>query len=249
MACQATDKIDGDLDEAEGLQKSRSNLVLTVHTVVSRFNQHRFRHPQRPALSLNPTLYITEVAEERVESTRSAGASRPTPTLTPRSRISSASRPKPGPRKALPGSRRRSARNTTSLQGAVLYERTQVIACYVGWASAHIAPNGDLGAAASGPSRSATCARRTTTWRRSGSGRMAALRKSIYEKECACPMANASYANMLLHPPTRGEGGAGGDQAGGVTRGRGDVETRDAGTWSTGTRGRGDVETWDREEI
>ena len=31
---------------------------------------------------------------------------------------------------------------------------------------------------------------------------MAALRKSIYDKECACPMANASYANMLLHPPT-----------------------------------------------
>ena len=31
---------------------------------------------------------------------------------------------------------------------------------------------------------------------------MATLRKSIYDKECACPMANASYANMLLHPPT-----------------------------------------------
>jgi hypothetical protein len=28
------------------------------------------------------------------------------------------------------------------------------------------------------------------------------LRRSIYDKECACPMANASYANMLLHPPT-----------------------------------------------
>jgi hypothetical protein len=31
---------------------------------------------------------------------------------------------------------------------------------------------------------------------------MAKLRRSIYDKECACPMANASYANMLLHPPT-----------------------------------------------
>ena len=26
----------------------------------------------------------------------------------------------------------------------VLYERTQVIDCYAGWASAHIAPNGDI---------------------------------------------------------------------------------------------------------
>jgi hypothetical protein len=31
---------------------------------------------------------------------------------------------------------------------------------------------------------------------------MANLRRSIYRGECACPMANASYANMVLHPPT-----------------------------------------------
>jgi hypothetical protein len=31
---------------------------------------------------------------------------------------------------------------------------------------------------------------------------MAQLRGSIKRKECACPMANANYANMLLHPPT-----------------------------------------------
>ena len=31
---------------------------------------------------------------------------------------------------------------------------------------------------------------------------MAHLRGSIKRKECACPMANANYANMLLHPPT-----------------------------------------------
>jgi len=31
---------------------------------------------------------------------------------------------------------------------------------------------------------------------------MAALRQSIYNGDCSCPMANASYANMLLHPPT-----------------------------------------------
>jgi len=31
---------------------------------------------------------------------------------------------------------------------------------------------------------------------------MAKMRRSIANKECYCPMANASYANMLLHPPT-----------------------------------------------
>jgi hypothetical protein len=28
------------------------------------------------------------------------------------------------------------------------------------------------------------------------------MRRSIKNRECSCPMANASYANMLLHPPT-----------------------------------------------
>jgi hypothetical protein len=31
---------------------------------------------------------------------------------------------------------------------------------------------------------------------------MRRLRLSIAGRECACPMANASYANMLLHAPT-----------------------------------------------
>jgi hypothetical protein len=33
-------------------------------------------------------------------------------------------------------------------------------------------------------------------------GQMRRLRRSITARECACPMANASYANMLLHMPT-----------------------------------------------
>ena len=33
-------------------------------------------------------------------------------------------------------------------------------------------------------------------------GTLGDLRRSIAAKECACPMANASYANMLLHAPT-----------------------------------------------
>jgi hypothetical protein len=38
-----------------------------------------------------------------------------------------------------------------------------------------------------------------TVWR---SSRARELRDSIRRGECACPMANASYTNMLLDPPT-----------------------------------------------
>ena len=40
---------------------------------------------------------------------------------------------------------------------------------------------------------------------------MARLRRSIANRECACPMANASYANMLLHPPIRHEAAVAGE--------------------------------------
>ena len=49
------------------LQQQHKNLVLTVHTVVSRFNVHRFKEIYGGLKFLQPDSYITEVAEERVE--------------------------------------------------------------------------------------------------------------------------------------------------------------------------------------
>jgi MoaA/NifB/PqqE/SkfB family radical SAM enzyme len=84
-----------------------------------------------------------------------------------------------------------------------LLERTQVIDCYAGWASCQVGPNGDVWSC---------CIRAESTGNLRDTGydiapiwfgeEMARMRRSIANKECACPMANASYANMLLHPPT-----------------------------------------------
>ena len=85
----------------------------------------------------------------------------------------------------------------------VLVEKRQVIPCYAGWASGHIAPDGDvwtccIRAESIGNLRDAGYDLKSI-W----SGEKAdQLRRSIRAGECACPMANASYANMLLHPPT-----------------------------------------------
>jgi MoaA/NifB/PqqE/SkfB family radical SAM enzyme len=49
------------------LQARRNNLVLSVHTVVSRFNLDRIRATVEGLQFLQPDSYITEVAEERVE--------------------------------------------------------------------------------------------------------------------------------------------------------------------------------------
>ena len=80
-----------------------------------------------------------------------------------------------------------------------LRERAQIIPCYAGFASAQIAPNGDIW----------TCCIRADPignlrendydlkkiW---FSEKAAKLRKSINNKECWCPLANAAYTNMFM---------------------------------------------------
>lgn len=185
------------------LQKSRPNLVLTVHTVVSRFNQHRFREIYEGLQFLEPDSYITEVAEERVELDTVGWGITPDPEAYAPIVDFLSEQARARPVRGIARFTQAFRAQYYQLAKRVLYDRTQVIACYAGWASAHIAPNGDIWSC---------CIRAEPVGNLRETGydlapiwfgeRMAKLRKSIYDKECACPMANASYANMLLHPPT-----------------------------------------------
>ena len=185
------------------LQQHHKNLVLTVHTVISRFNAQRFLAIQEGLAFLEPDSYITEVAEERVElDTMGWG-------ITPRAEdydeiadfLSRQARQAPA--KGIAKLTQAFRAQYYQLAKQVLHEQEQAIPCYAGWASAHIAPNGDLWSC---------CIRAEPVgnlrehdydigpiWRGAAMGE---LRGSIRRKECACPMANANYANMLLHPRT-----------------------------------------------
>jgi MoaA/NifB/PqqE/SkfB family radical SAM enzyme len=185
------------------LQKERANLVLSVHTVVSRFNIERFPQIYAGLQFLQPDSYITEVAEERVELDTMGWDITPAPDdyapvadfLSDQARRAQAH----GMARVTQAFRAQ----YYQLAKRILYQRQQVIDCYAGWASAHLAPNGDLWSC---------CIRAEPVGNLRQTGydlapiwfgaEMARLRRSIANKECACPMANASYANMLLHPPT-----------------------------------------------
>ena len=187
----------------KALKAKHPNLLVTVHTVISRFNAHRFRDIYEGLQFLAPDSYITEVAEERVELDTVGWGITPDPEdyapiadfLSQQARKA----PAQGFARFTQGFRAQ----YYQLAKRTLFERTQVIDCYAGWASAHIAPNGDIWSC---------CIRAEPVGnlRQTGydirpiwfSPEMQAMRRSIYEKECACPMANATYTNMLLHPPT-----------------------------------------------
>jgi MoaA/NifB/PqqE/SkfB family radical SAM enzyme len=187
----------------KALQKDYPNLVLTVHTVISRFNVHRFREIQEGLQFLQPDSYITEVAEERVELDTVGWGITPRPKDYDEIADFLSQQARQAPARGIARFTQAFRAQYYQLAKQVLHEREQVIPCYAGWASAHIAPNGDLWSCCI-RAESAGNLRKVNydlgeLWRGQA---MEDLRGSIKRKECACPMANANYANMLLHPPT-----------------------------------------------
>jgi MoaA/NifB/PqqE/SkfB family radical SAM enzyme len=187
------------------LQGRRKNLVLSVHSVVSRLNVDRLRAIVEGLDVLQPDSYITEVAEERVElGTVGWSITPPAEQYAPIADYLSA-RARAMPAQGLARMTQAFRAQYYQLAKRILREQTQVIPCQAGWASGHIAPDGNVWsccvrAEPVGNVRQTAYDLRPVWFERTGGLRR--LRRSIAACECACPMANASYANMLLHAPT-----------------------------------------------
>lgn len=187
------------------LQKRHHNLVLSIHTVISKFNIERFPQIYAGLQTLAPDSYITEVAEERVELgtvgmdiTPSAQAYGPVADFL-------SEHARRAPSKGFARVTQSFRAHYYQLAKRTLADRRQIIPCFAGWASGHIAPNGDVWsccvrAEPVGNLRQTGYDMKPIWFEKVGT--LGALRRSISAAECACPMANASYANMLLHPPT-----------------------------------------------
>jgi MoaA/NifB/PqqE/SkfB family radical SAM enzyme len=186
------------------LKTRYKNFTLGVHTVISNFNVDAFpelcEFVQR---ELRPDSFITEIAEERVElDTVGLGI---TPTVEKYS-VAIDTLVESLRDKKITGVAR--ITQAFRLQYYEIVKRTlrehrQIIPCMAGVASAQIAPNGDVW----------TCCVRAESmgnlrdhdydfgkvWRLAKADE---LRRSIKAGECYCPLANASYTNMLTHVPT-----------------------------------------------
>ncbi len=175
-----------------------NNVTLGIHTVISKYNVARFPQIYDELSAWQPDSYITEVAEERVElGTIGAGI---TPTAKEYSQAIdyligkiSCSSPK-GVAKVAQAFRLQYYKMVKQ----VLSEGRGVIPCYAGVASCQIAPDGDvwpccIKAEAVGNLRE-TDYNFPRVW---FSDKAQELRQEIKNKNCFCPLANASYTNML----------------------------------------------------
>ena len=192
----------------KALKGRYKNFTLGVHTVISNFNVDEFDSIYAFVRDeLKPDSFISEIAEERVElDTVGMGITPPIQKYQP-----VIERLQEGIHKAEFGDITRITPRITQafrdryydIVKRTLVEKRQIIPCLAGVASAQIAPNGDVW----------TCCIRAesvgnlrehnydfkSVWTTSKADE---LRRSIKAGECYCPLANASYTNMLCHVPT-----------------------------------------------
>jgi MoaA/NifB/PqqE/SkfB family radical SAM enzyme len=192
----------------KALKGRYKNFTLGVHTVISNFNVDEFENIYAFVRDeLKPDSFISEIAEERVElDTVGMGITPPIQKYQP-----VIERLQEGIHKAEFGDVTRITPRITQafrdryydIVKRTLVEKRQIIPCLAGVASAQIAPNGDVW----------TCCIRAesvgnlrqhnydfkSVWT---TPKADELRRSIKAGECYCPLANASYTNMLCHVPT-----------------------------------------------
>lgn len=177
-----------------------SNLSVGIHTVISRYNVERIPEIYKKLRSLNPDSYITEIAEEREE------------LCTMDSEIAPSKEAYSGAVDYLTARLRREHFNgvgkiTRAFRSEyyqtvkrVLEEHRQIIPCYAGFASAQIAPDGEVWmccvkAQSIGNLRDFDYDLRKMWF----SEKANFIRRGIKNGECYCPLANASYTNMLCN--------------------------------------------------
>jgi len=177
----------------------RDNLTLGIHTVISKYNVRNFPRIYSVLSRLKPDSYITEIAEERAElSTVGSGI---TPSLEEYSEAVDFLSREIGRQdfRGISEITQSFRVQYYELVKKTLREKRQVIPCYAGFASAQISPDGDVWACcikaeSMGNLRDVDYDFREVWF----SERAWQVREKIKKGACFCPLANASYTNMLV---------------------------------------------------
>jgi len=175
------------------------NLTLGIHTVISKFNVKEIPLIYRNLMELKPDSYITEIAEERVE-LGTIGADIAPPPDEYASAVDFITKEMLSlDLKLIPRITRAFRTIYYQMVKATLRDRKEIIPCYAAVASCQIAPDGEVWACcikaeSMGNLRDAGYNFRKVWF----SSKAKKMREDIKRMRCCCPLANASYTNMLF---------------------------------------------------
>ena len=179
------------------------NLSVGIHTVISKFNVDTFPSIANHLLRLKPDSYITEIAEERGELDTIGTDITPT-LISYRSAIDYLiHRIKNDKFQGMNKITMAFRVEYYNLVKRILRDETQVIPCYAGVASVQIAPDGDVWSCCIKAKPLGRLRKTEYNFKQIWYSTETELeRRSIHKRECWCPLANASYTNMLMDIPT-----------------------------------------------
>lgn len=197
------EKFEERLQQYFALRREFSNLAVGIHSVVSVFNVHDLDELIAYADQSTADQFITEIAEPRVE-LDTVGLP-----ITP-DRVAYAA----AIDKLIAYVNKHHYRGVSRITEAfrveyyklvkrILDEQDQVIACYAGWASAQIYADGTVWPCCVRADNLGNLREHNYDFKSIWFGeKIKEVRRSIAAKECYCPLANASYTNMLHDVPT-----------------------------------------------
>lgn len=179
-----------------------SNLILGIHTVISQNNVKNF-----PAIcdyvfdNLKPDSYVSEIAEQRAELDNFNNNITPGLSDYKKAIDYLKFRMRKRHQSSLARITRAFRLSYYDLVLKILTRKTQMIPCYSGVISAQIAANGDIWPCCVRGDVLGNIKNAEYNFKKIWfSDEAKKVRQEIKNKKCYCPLANASYTNMLLNP-------------------------------------------------
>lgn len=197
------EKFEERLDQYFALRDEFPNLVVGIHSVVSVFSVSHLDELIDYADQSGADQFITEIAEPRVELDTVGLPITPSPVeyaaAIDRLMAYVNSKQYKGLAKITEAFRI----EYYKLVKRILDEQDQVISCYAGWASAQIYADGTVWPCCVRADDLGNLRDHHYDFKEIWFGdKIKNVRRSIAAKECHCPLANASYTNMLMDVPT-----------------------------------------------
>jgi MoaA/NifB/PqqE/SkfB family radical SAM enzyme len=196
-------KFEERLEQLLYLRKQLKNLIVGIHSVVSTFSVRHLDDIIAYADQSGADQFITEIAEPRVE-LDTVGLP-----ITPKTEDYAEAIDR-----LIAYIERKTFQGTSRITEAmrieyyklvkrILEEQDQVIACYAGWVSAQIYADGTVWPCCVRADNLGNLRNHNYDFKEIWFGeKVKEVRRSIAAKECHCPLANASYTNMLHDLPT-----------------------------------------------
>ncbi|NJN54719.1 MAG: hypothetical protein HC804_08175 [Anaerolineae bacterium] len=197
------EKFEDRLEQYLVLRQEFPNFVVGIHSVISVFSVGHLDELIAYAEQSGADQFITEIAEPRVELDTVGLPITPTPEAYAAAIDQLMAYVNSKSYKGVAKITEAFRVEYYKLVKRILDEQEQVIACYAGWASAQIYADGTVWPCCVRADNLGNLREHNYDFGAIWFGdKIQEVRRSIRAKECYCPLANASYTNMLMDVPT-----------------------------------------------